>query len=139
MQQRDEVTKPLRQLMFSKVMNKGVKRAVKLRLDVMLEEEERAFASWLDRCKRLLQKTRQQQIERNYLKRISALRIVCWMLSEMGDRGDLPAMVIKRPKELKPKKEPKLLPASDQQPPVISQDALNMLESLASLLKPKTA
>jgi hypothetical protein len=133
----EDPTKPLRQLMFSKVMNKGVKKAVKIRLELMLAEEERAFVSWEERCRRLINVTLQQQIERNYLKRISALRIVCWMLSDMGDRGDLPPLVIARMKDFKPKMEPKLLPASQSQPPVISQDALNMLESLATLLKPK--
>ena|SRR5450432_3971374 len=137
--QQDQATKPLRQLLFSKAMNKSVKHAVKTRLEVILAEEERSLVSWHERCKRLLGVTRQQQIERNYLKRISALRIVTWMLSDFGDRGDLPPMVIKRQKDMKPKKEPKLLNAPiKSEPPVISQDALNMLESLASLLKPKT-
>jgi len=104
----------------------------------MLEEEERSLTSWEERCRRLINATRQQQIERNFLKRISALRIVIWMLSDIGQRaGDLPALYIKRKRELKPKKEPKLLPASPVQPPVISQGALDMLESLATLLKPK--
>lgn len=139
MQQLNEATKSVRTLMFCKTLNKGVKKAVRIRLEVMLEEEERVLISWHERCKRLLNKTRAKQIETNYHKRIAALRIVIWMLSEMGDRGDLPPLVIKKPKDLKPKKEPKLLDAPPKaEPPVISQGALDMLETLASLLKPKT-
>lgn len=137
--QQNESTKPLRQLMFSKVMNASVKHAVKTRLDVMLEEEERAFTSWKERCERLLLKTRAQQIERNYMKRLNALKIVCWMLSPNGDRGDLPPIVMKRQRAPLPKKEPKALldAPPPPQPPVISQEDLSILLNLAALLKPK--
>src|SRR5450755_2029918 len=133
MQQQNEGTKPFydSKFMFSKVMNRSIKHAVKRRLEVLLKDEEFSLNSWEERCRRLLNKTRQEQVERNYLKRISAFRVVIWMLGDIGDRtGDLPPLVIKRKKDMKPKKESKLLPPSQSQLPVISQDALNMLESL---------
>ena len=131
-------TKPLKQLMFSKTMNASVKQACKIRLEVMLTEEERMLSVWHERHKKYLNQTRREQVERNLHKRISALRIVCWMLSSMGDRGDLPPMVIKKPKDLKPKKEPKLLDAPPpQDAPVISQENLNVLLNLAKILNQK--
>src|ERR1700685_1612183 len=102
MSQQEESTKPLRSLLFSKVMNQGVKRAVKIRLEVMLEHEQSSLVAWEERCRKLINQTRQLQLERNYLKRISALKIVIWMLSEMGDRGDLPPLVIARKKDFNP-------------------------------------
>jgi len=125
--------------MFSKVMNKSIKHACRIRLEVLLADEERSFARWQDVTRRLMNATRQQQVERNYYKRINALKVVCWMLSDFGERtGDLPSLVTKRKKDLAPKKEPKLLAGSTtEQMPVLSQDSLNMLVNLAKMLNPK--
>jgi hypothetical protein len=145
MQQQSEGTKPFYDstFMFSKVMNQSIKRACRKRLEVLLGEEEKSFEKWkeisaLERHKAVFTVTRKKQLERNFYKRINALKIVCWMLSDLGSRtGDLPEMVTVR--NHRPVKETKRLDAPPQEVPMLSQDNLNMLVNLAKLLNTKNS
>ena len=128
--------------MFSRVMNKSIKHACRSRLQVLLQDEETSLVTWHERHKKLINATRQKSVERNYHKRINALKVVIWMLSDYGQRDpDLPTLITKKPKELKIKEpKQKLLPPNkveENAMPTISQEDLAMLLNLAKVLSPK--
>lgn len=69
-------------------INKGVKRAIMIRLNFILEEEIKSFESWKTRIRPKQKATLASTIDRRYRQRIQALRIVIWMLTPTMERND---------------------------------------------------
>jgi hypothetical protein len=90
----------LQKLMLSRQMTEGTKRAVRERLMLFLEAEEKAFARWNDVIRHKMNLTRQAAIERRFHKEIQALKIVIHKLTPFGDRvDDEPSIIVKKPKK----------------------------------------
>lgn len=90
----------LQKLMMTKIMNEGTKRAVRERLEIILNDELRQFKWWEDVVKSKLNATRQMAIERRFNKEIQALKIVIHKLTPFGDRvDDEPSIIVKKPKK----------------------------------------
>lgn len=97
---RTEALKVLRNLMFSKSMSENVKRAIRVRLEFLLENEEKSYAHWHEVIKDKLNKTRQKQITREYQKKIQAVKIVIYWLTPYLERTtDIPTFVVKKDKK----------------------------------------
>lgn len=78
-------------------MNEGVKRAIRVRLETILENEESMYRWWLENVKHKLNRTRQKGVDREFKKRIQALKIVVYMLTPFGERtSDVPMFVVKK-------------------------------------------
>lgn len=91
----------LKELAVGKRVNESVKRGVRVRLELLLEETLAQFNAWNERVRHRLNKTRQQQIERDYQKRIQALRIVIYMLTPTYERmTDEPSFIVKKEKKV---------------------------------------
>lgn len=89
----------LRKLMTSKILNENVRRAVRERLKMILEEEIKRFKWWQESIKDKLNKTRSDQIERRFNKDIQALKIVIHKLTPFYEReDDIPAFIVKKKK-----------------------------------------
>lgn len=132
-------------LVFNKNMTEGIKRAVRERLQIFLDEKEKSFSSWNDNSRHRLNKTRQETVERRFHKEIQALKIVIHMLTAFSDRiEDEPSIFVKKPKA--PKQIKGYLPASSTvvndltgpKMPTLSQDQISLLANLADLLKVKS-
>jgi len=128
-------------LVFSKGINETMKRAIRVRLKIILDEEEKGLKNWEERIKHRLNLSRQKQVSREHTKRIQALKIVIHMLTPYSERTeDVPSFVVKK-KE--PKKIKGLLPASttaneNSSPlPALTADQISILSNLASLLEKK--
>ena len=125
-------------LIFERNMTEGVKRALRERLQVFLDDKEKAFLSWEENSRRRLNKTRQEAIERRFNKEIQALKIVIHMLTPYADRmEEEPSIIVKKKKDPKPVKG--FLPASttvlNQLSVGLSNDQISLLANLADLLK----
>ena len=102
----------IRNLVFSKNINETVKRAIRIRLQVILDEEIRSYDRWLDKIKYTLNLTRQKQVEREFRKRMQAAKIVIHWLTRFDERvNDVPTFVVRK------KKAQKLLPPSQKMIP----------------------
>lgn len=87
----------LRNLMANKLMNEGTRRAVRTRLEMILEDELKQFNRWQDILKSKVNATRAAQIERRFNKEIQALKIVIYKLTPFMDRvDDEPSIVVKK-------------------------------------------
>lgn len=95
-----EAYKILQKLMFSKSMTESTRRAIRVRLEPMLTEEEKQYARWIEEIKPKLNLTRQKQVEREYKKRIQGLKIVIHLLTPYWERvSDVPTFVVRKDKK----------------------------------------
>ena len=87
-----------KKLIMSKIINNGTKRAIRDRLQIILEEEEKNFKDWKESNRPMqVNATRRKQVERNYNKRIQSLKIVIYYLTPYLDRDfDEPMFVVKK-------------------------------------------
>ncbi len=88
----------LRRMKFSKAMNESVKRAVRVRLEAILEEHERRMQFWEDHSKHHLTATRQKEVRRNLQKIHVALKITIWHLTPIEERSYDPPIFFERKK-----------------------------------------
>jgi hypothetical protein len=92
----------LQKLMLTRQMTEGTKRAVRERLMIFLEAEEKAFIRWIEVTRQKLNATRAAQVERRFNKEIQALKIVIHKLTPFGDRvDDEPSIIVKKQKPAK--------------------------------------
>ena len=128
--------KQISTLVFNKTINEGVKRAVRDRLRIMLELEEKSFDFWNGHVRSKLNLTRQDQVERRFNKEIQAFKIVIHKLTPFCERtGDEPSIVVKK---VKPKRTIKgYLPPSTTISTVLNPDQFSLLAKLADLLAAK--
>jgi hypothetical protein len=66
----------------------NVRKALALRLKIMLDVEQVNYARWQEAIKPRLTATRSSQMERMLKQRIQALKVVIWMLTPSMDRED---------------------------------------------------
>lgn len=86
-------------LPVSRIINNGVKRAIRERLLIILQEEEKQQQFWNDNVAPRLNTTRRKQVVREANKRIQALKIVIYMLTPFYERTeDVPSIVRKASK-----------------------------------------
>jgi hypothetical protein len=89
----------LQKLMTSKILNEGVKRAVRERLQMILDNELKQFRWWEESLRHKMNRTRQEQVERRFNKDIQALKIVIHKLTPFMDRvDDEPSIIVKKKK-----------------------------------------
>lgn len=87
----------LQKMTFNKNITETIRRSVRVRLISILESEEKAHEHWRDYIKHKLNATRQKQVEREYNKRIQALKIVIYSLTPYLERTeDVPTFVVKK-------------------------------------------
>lgn len=85
---------------MNKLINETIKRAIRVRLELVLEDQEKAFQRWEENIKHKMNKSRQLQIERKFNKIISALKIVIyWLTPYMERTDDEPTFVVKKDKK----------------------------------------
>lgn len=90
----------LKKMIFSKNLTAGVKRAIRVRLEVILENEVQEYDRWKVVIRHQLNSTRQKQIEREFKKRIQAMKIVVHMLTPFWERtSDTPMFVVRKEKK----------------------------------------
>lgn len=95
-----EAYKMLQKLMFSKSMTESSRRAIRVRLEPMLEDEERQYKRWQEEIKPKMNLTRQKQVEREFKKRIQGLKIVIHLLTPYWERvSDVPTFVVRKDKK----------------------------------------
>jgi uncharacterized membrane-anchored protein YhcB (DUF1043 family) len=95
-----EAYKILQRMTFSKNVNQVVIRAVRVRLERMLENKEAQYKKWQEDIKHKLNKTRQRDIERHFQKTIQAYKIIIFDLTPYYERvGDPPAFVVSKTKK----------------------------------------
>ena len=66
----------------------GVRLAVRSRLLLFLDEEQRTYDRWKESIAHKLKSTRRSQVDRNFRKRIQAIRIVIWIMTPRELRDD---------------------------------------------------
>lgn len=92
----------LQKLMLTRQLTESTRRAVRERLMLFLEEEEKAFARWNDVIRQKMNLTRQTAIERRFHKEIQAMKIVIHKLTPYMDRTEEePSIVVKKNKPSK--------------------------------------
>jgi len=90
----------LQKLMMTKIMNEGTRRAVRERLKLILENEQKEFRYFEDSVKEKLNLTRARQVERRFNKRCQALKIVIFKLTPYMERtDDVPSIIVKKGKK----------------------------------------
>lgn len=90
----------LQKLMASKLLSESVKKAVRVRLEMILTEELRQLEWWENTVREKLNHTRQKQIEARFNKDIQALKIVIHKLTPFFERTtDIPSIIVKKPKK----------------------------------------
>lgn len=86
----------LKRMTFSKTVTQTVMKAVKVRLEVMLENKEKQYAHWQEHIKHKLNPTRKKEVERNFKKIIQAYKICIFDLTPYFERaGEPPALINK--------------------------------------------
>lgn len=88
----------------------AVKRAIKWRLQFVYDHELKSYENWKDRMTmdfaRHMSEPRKKVIDTAFKKRIQALRIVLWMLSENDSRSpDCPPAFDRKPTTERKKRE----------------------------------
>jgi hypothetical protein len=87
----------LQRMTFSKSINQTVIRAVRVRLETMLQNKEAQYKSWQENVRHKLNKTRKRDVERHFQKTIQAYKIIIFDLTPYFERiGDPPAFVINK-------------------------------------------
>ena len=117
--------KQISNLIFSKQINAGIKKAMVRRLTLLLDEHERQYEKWETQYKPRLNVTRQKDVSRRYEKNIQALKIVIYFLTPTNERVDNePSFIYPTKRKPKPKaieyKKPKQIGYSQPalKPPV---------------------
>ena len=82
-----EAFKILREMTLNKNLNETVKRAVRSRLEAILEAEQKKYDHWKEHVAHRLNKTRQKQIRQAFEKKIKAYNIVIYDLTHTYERG----------------------------------------------------
>ena len=94
-----DAQKLLANLNLSKMTTETTRRAIVARLVPILDEEQRRFKNWMEANRHLLTITRQKSVERRYIKRIQAMKIVIHMLDrERTWSDDEPSFIVQRGK-----------------------------------------
>lgn len=89
----------LQRMTFSKTVNQTVIKAVRSRLERMLENKEAQFKKWNEDIRPKLNRTRQRDVQRHFEKTIQAYKIIIFELTPYFERvGDPPAFVVKKEK-----------------------------------------
>ena len=87
--------KILQRMTLSKTINQTVIRAVRMRLERILENKESQYKHWQESVKHKLNETRRKQVERHFQKTIQAYKIIIFDLTPYYERvGDPPAIVV---------------------------------------------
>lgn len=73
-------------LAMHKYLTTGVRKAVRIRLEALLEAEEKTYHRWQENVKPKLIKTRQRDLDRRFRKIITALKIVIHTLTPYDER-----------------------------------------------------
>jgi len=81
-----DATRTLSQLMMGKEINKSVLKAVRIRLELILQERERKYEHWKEHIAQKVKATRRTEIRRRHEKTITALKIVIYELTPFEDR-----------------------------------------------------
>lgn len=90
----------LQKMTFGKTMSQTVRRAVRVRLQAILEEEEKTLLHWEQNVKHKLNRTRQEQVAREFKKRIQAFKITIHALTPFWEREtDVPMFIVKKDKK----------------------------------------
>lgn len=69
-------------------IDKNVKRALCLRLQTILVDEERQYAYWLEHIRPKIKESRARLLDRKMRQQLQALRIVIWMLTPNMERKE---------------------------------------------------
>lgn len=77
----------LRKMTFSKATTQTVRKAVRARLEAILELEESQYKRWQETYSLKCTPTQKKIAERNFKKRITAYKIVIWDLTPMFERS----------------------------------------------------
>lgn len=87
--------KILQRMTLSKTINQTVIRAVRVRLERILENKEKQYQHWNECVKHKLNATRQKGIQRHFEKTIQAYKIIIFDLTPYYERvGDPPAIIV---------------------------------------------
>lgn len=85
---------------MSKIINETIKRAIRQRLEILLEDQQKQYRHWIENNKHKMNVSRQDQVERKFNKIIQAMKIVIYYLTPYFERmDDEPTFVIKKKKE----------------------------------------
>lgn len=86
--------------MFSKTMNESTRRAIRVRLEVILEEKEKSYTHWQEMIKPKMNASRIKMVEREFRKIIQAMKIVIHSLTPFYERiTDVPTFIVKKDKK----------------------------------------
>lgn len=95
-----EAYKILYRMTFNKIITETVRRAIRVRLQVILDIDLKRYEDWKEDIKPKLNYTRQKQIEREFRKRIQAYKITIHSLTPYFERlDDIPMFVVRKPKK----------------------------------------
>ena len=90
----------LQKMALSKTMTETVRRAIRVRLIAILDNEEAVYKRWEEMVKPKLNTPRQKQIEREFKKRLQAAKIVINWLTPFHERTeDVPTFVVRKDKK----------------------------------------
>lgn len=85
--------------MFSKRLTEGIKRAIRVRLELVLDNELKEYQHWVDYFKEKQSRTMQKDVERKFNKRIQAFRITIHALTPYFERTDNIPTFVRRGKK----------------------------------------
>lgn len=71
-----DATRTLSQLMMGKEITKSVLKAVRIRLELILQEREKKYQFWKEHVAHKVKATRRTAVRRRHEKAITALKIV---------------------------------------------------------------
>ena len=77
----------LRKMTFSRQLTGTVRKAVRVRLEALLEVEEKSYERWKEIYAHKCTPTQRKIAERNFKKRIVAYKIVIWDLTPIYERS----------------------------------------------------
>lgn len=97
---RKEAYQLLQKLMFRKTLNESVRRAVRVRLQTILDIELSDYQWWSENVRHKMNKSRARDVERKFNKRIQAFRITIHALTPFFERTeDVPTFVVRKDKK----------------------------------------
>lgn len=86
-------------LTMTNVDNQRIRRSLRLRLQLILEEEEKQLRHWNEVVRHNIRPSTAASIERKRVKHIQALKIVIHMMTPFYDRTeDVPSFIVKKDK-----------------------------------------
>lgn len=89
----------LKRMTFSKTVTQTVIKAVKARLENMLENKEAQYKHWQEHIKHKLNPTRKKEVERAFKKVIQAYKIIIFDLTPYFERTADPPVFVNKKKE----------------------------------------